>query len=220
MGTVARSQCTCGAQIRWKANEPESDEWALVAERDLPDELDHLSFGAVSTQGAFCPNAPLASGIYRVGRPMSRTGILHSVDAIEMLGETIAIVEESELLRGEPITVQESEGKVYGEAIDVGLSFVADLTGRVHTIQMHAAGHEGYEPFEGELPMGVQFSDTRDRVRHRLGVPTLMGEPTDVHSLGRMPAWDRYDGELVSVHLEYTLEGAGVRMVSVMLRNR
>src|SRR4051812_2974665 len=68
---------------------------------------------------------------YRVGRPMSRTGILHSVDAIEMLGEAIAIVEESELLRGERITVQESDGKVYGEAMDVGLSFVADLTGRV-----------------------------------------------------------------------------------------
>jgi hypothetical protein len=52
---MARSRCTCGHEVLWKADEPQSDEWLLVAAPDVPDDLDHLSLGAVTTQAAFCP---------------------------------------------------------------------------------------------------------------------------------------------------------------------
>jgi hypothetical protein len=39
---VARSRCTCGEQVLWKADEQQSDEWLLVAKPDLPDDLNDL----------------------------------------------------------------------------------------------------------------------------------------------------------------------------------
>lgn len=51
---MARSMCTCGAQVLWKADEPQSDEWLLVAKPDLPDDLDHVTLLGVSRQCAFC----------------------------------------------------------------------------------------------------------------------------------------------------------------------
>lgn len=53
---VARSLCTCGAQILWKADEARSDEWVLVAKPDVPDELDRVSLAGASTTGVFCPS--------------------------------------------------------------------------------------------------------------------------------------------------------------------
>lgn len=50
---MARSMCTCGNVILWKANEPESDEWCLIAKPDMPDDWDGV-FRA-STGCAFCP---------------------------------------------------------------------------------------------------------------------------------------------------------------------
>ena len=45
--------CTCGHVILWKADEPQSDEWFLIARPDLTDDLDGV-FRA-STGCAFCP---------------------------------------------------------------------------------------------------------------------------------------------------------------------
>lgn len=52
---MARSLCTCGQQIRWKADEPESDEWLLIGRPDLPDDLGWSTLQDVSTPAAFCP---------------------------------------------------------------------------------------------------------------------------------------------------------------------
>jgi hypothetical protein len=41
--------------LRWKADEPESDEWLLAAKPDLPDDLGWLSIVPASTTAAFCP---------------------------------------------------------------------------------------------------------------------------------------------------------------------
>jgi hypothetical protein len=51
---VARSRCSCGEILRWKADEPESDEWILVAKPDVPDEHDHATLAAVATSAAIC----------------------------------------------------------------------------------------------------------------------------------------------------------------------
>jgi hypothetical protein len=51
---MAKSKCTCGATILWKADEPQSDEWFLVARADVPDEIANLY--PASTPSAFCSN--------------------------------------------------------------------------------------------------------------------------------------------------------------------
>lgn len=44
--------CTCGSQVFWKADEPQSDEWLLIARKNLPD--DPVELLGVATQVAFC----------------------------------------------------------------------------------------------------------------------------------------------------------------------
>jgi hypothetical protein len=51
---MARSRCSCGSMILWKADEARSDEWLLIAKPDLPDELDRASLVPFATQAAFC----------------------------------------------------------------------------------------------------------------------------------------------------------------------
>jgi hypothetical protein len=50
---MARSRCTCGEQVLWKADEPQSDEWLMVAKPDLPDDLNALR-DHPPTDAAFC----------------------------------------------------------------------------------------------------------------------------------------------------------------------
>jgi len=49
---MARSRCTCGNTVLWKADEQQSDAWLLVPLSDLPD--DPLDVIGVGTQAAFC----------------------------------------------------------------------------------------------------------------------------------------------------------------------
>jgi len=56
-GYVAKTRCSCGATILWKADEPQSDEWLLVAKPDMPDDLnDPKSMLDATTDAAFCSN--------------------------------------------------------------------------------------------------------------------------------------------------------------------
>ncbi len=48
---MARSRCTCGEEIRWKADELSSDEWLLVPKRDA-----FVDFNGYAFDCAFCPS--------------------------------------------------------------------------------------------------------------------------------------------------------------------
>ena len=86
----------------------------------------------------------------------------------------------------------------------------------MRTLQLHRDGHEGYDGFAGEMPHGITFGHDAAAVRALLGEPTTSGQPTPVSGPRAMPRWDRYVlGDLV-LHVEYTLEGDGIRLVSLM----
>lgn len=51
---MARSQCTCGSQILWKADEPQSDEYFLIAKNKLPDPLLIQSLHDAAHHAAVC----------------------------------------------------------------------------------------------------------------------------------------------------------------------
>ncbi len=51
---MARSRCSCGAQILWKADEPSSDELLLIQKSALPDEVDHAALLGLSAEAARC----------------------------------------------------------------------------------------------------------------------------------------------------------------------
>jgi len=51
---MARSLCSCGEEILWKADEPQSDEWRLLAAPDIGGDP-WAALGAAAS-GAFCSN--------------------------------------------------------------------------------------------------------------------------------------------------------------------
>lgn len=116
----------------------------------------------------------------------------------------------------------ESEGgdaRIYADSLSAGMSLVAQLDeGLVHTIQLYAGGHHGHSQYRGPVPAGLGFDVARESVRARLGTPDASGEPSEVHPFGPMPAWDRYDLEAVSLHLEYQLDASGIRLISISRR--
>lgn len=52
---MARSPCTCGAPILWKADEPQSHEWLFAPLPDIPDDADVAWLYRWRTGAAFCP---------------------------------------------------------------------------------------------------------------------------------------------------------------------
>ncbi len=135
-----------------------------------------------------------------------------------LLGLRFEAIDWEQVGLGEPPIVEKIEGQFYLEVPSKGLSLVADDGAVVHTVQMHAAGHEGYSVFAGALPGGLEFSFGRLASRQLLGAPVASGEPTNIHPFGRTNAWDRWSpssGPII--HAQYASDEESIEMLSIML---
>ena len=56
-----------------------------------------------------------------------------------------------------------------------GINFVATFEGRVSAIQLFSEGYERFSQFQGVLPEGIRFGDSRHAARDRLGRPDESG---------------------------------------------
>ena len=94
-----------------------------------------------------------------------------------------------------------------------GLGYeVTHRKGRIETIFMYLSARDGYEPFRGRLIARLESADTRKEVISKLGPPTRSGTSDPAGSW----VWDRYDSDLVCIHIAYGEAGVGVRMVTLM----
>src|SRR5947209_3976964 len=95
-------------------------------------------------------------------------------DLSAILGVRLDEVINSSFVRslGEQPKTKLIHDRFYMDLPKSGITFVASLDGRVSSIQLHAAGYEGYNEFVGVLPGGVAFNDSRRAVRLRLGQPS------------------------------------------------
>lgn len=153
------------------------------------------------------------------------TNGLEGISMIEMpaslsslLGLKLDIVARSRFARslGEQPTTELIEDRFYMEFRESGVLIDADLEGDSRSIFFFAEGHQGYKGFAGCLPDGVTFSDSRSDVRNRLGTPTASGEGGSVPVFGTTPAWDRFDKDAYSLHLQYADDFQSVTQVTVM----
>ena len=55
---MAKQRCRCGETSFWKADEPHSDEWLMVAKSEVPEDLNDFYRGPIShtTSAALCSN--------------------------------------------------------------------------------------------------------------------------------------------------------------------
>jgi hypothetical protein len=139
------------------------------------------------------------------------------IDAMRLLGDPLAAADTSDL--ADEVVLETIDGRLYGEAVRSGLSFIVGGDGRVRTVHLHAEGHEGYVGFAGELPEGIRFDMSRAEVRSILGSPGASGEPRAVDFYGEAPAWDRFVLETAQVHVEYGPDQNSIQLVTLMLRD-
>lgn len=139
------------------------------------------------------------------------------LDALTFLGELPLTVESAPDFSDDPIVFESIEGRTYGGAPKAGLSLVVGDDGRIRTVHLHAAGHEGYASYVGVMPCGLRFEMSRADVRSILGSPTAFGEPRPIEHYGEGPAWDRFSMGTAQIHVEYRGDQRAIRLVTLML---
>ncbi len=115
------------------------------------------------------------------------------------------------------LTVETIEGRRYASRPDRGFSLVLDEDDRISTVQLYRHGHQGFSRYAGATPGGLSFEMDRAAVRGRLGPPLDSGAEKTLPLLGRMPAWDVFHVGACRLHVEYELDGRGVRLMSLSL---
>ena len=98
---------------------------------------------------------------------------------------------------------------VFGEH---GLELHCDSDESIHTIFLFADDHGGFDEGLSVVP----FSLTRDQTLEYFGVPTKSGERQHIPDLGEHCAWDRFERDGATVHIEYRLDCDQIRMITLM----
>ena len=111
--------------------------------------------------------------------------------------------------------VERIEDQSILEAPALGFSLILPDHKHIGAVHLYSQGHEGYSKFVGELPGGIQFSDTRAVVRQRLGSPARSGETKSVPLLGKIPPYDIYPLGDVTMRVQYDFGGERVLLVTL-----
>lgn len=109
-------------------------------------------------------------------------------------------------------SVDDEDGEVRYEYEGRGLELICDEQERVATIFFHADGEESL----AELP----FSLTRRQVHARLGAPAKTGEPRIDAILGAYGAWDRFERDGITLHVQYSAHNEMIEMLTIMRPDR
>lgn len=81
-----------------------------------------------------------------------------------------------------------------------GIVIHVDIGGRITNIEGHAGGPGASNRFRGELPMGMQWTDTREAAMAKLGDPDDSGDVAEDHAWGMA---HRIDNVFFSVMFSY-----------------
>lgn len=140
-------------------------------------------------------------------------------DLATMLGMPLIEVRKSlfaSSLKG-PSRTELIEDEFHMEFRNAGITFVGSFDGRVQAILLHAREHEEYQEYQGPLPEGIRFGDSRKKVRKALGEPTATGGGEMMPLLGeKAQQWDRYDWNSYSLHFEYAEGEKSIDLVTLM----
>jgi hypothetical protein len=134
----------------------------------------------------------------------------------ELLGRRYADLQFAPVLRG--VLVPDREKIVdqsYVSFPDLGISLVLPDDEVVSAVHLYSDQHDGFSGYAGELPNGLSFGMTKDEVRATFGDPDQSGPARDIHPFGMSPAWDSFVSDGRRIHVEYQLEGSGIRLVTI-----
>jgi hypothetical protein len=94
---------------------------------------------------------------------------------------------------------------------DGGAAIYLDRDERVTAIFFYGDVDEDHKYYDGILPKGLSFHDTKADVERKLGSPSASGTEKDT----RAP-WERFDFENYSAHVKFRPDFLAVNMVTLM----
>jgi len=100
---------------------------------------------------------------------------------------------------------------------DYGVSFMFNERACLEAIFFYSEGYEGHAGYVGSLPGGIDFHETKDAVRTKLGDPVSCGGG-EVGILGKLiPPWEQYDCGEYRMTTQYDSGNGGVNLVTVFV---
>lgn len=133
-----------------------------------------------------------------------------------LLGMTLAAMAQvTGLSKADLLQVERIGDQSVLECPARGFSLILPDHEHIGAVHLHSQGYEGYTRFGGELPVGMQFSDTRAIVRQRLGAPALSGEAKSVPVIGKVPPYDIYLVGEIKVRVQYDFDESRVLLVTL-----
>ena len=136
-----------------------------------------------------------------------------------LLGMNLEQVARSEfvLSLNEQPAIEKIEDRIYMALRISGVCFDAEASDcKIAAIFLYADGYEDYKGFAGTLPEGIAFSMSRRLLQKQLGVPSASGCGNMILFYGKAPAWDRFDRNEYSLHIQYDDDEASINLVTIM----
>jgi hypothetical protein len=139
-------------------------------------------------------------------------------DLLELLGKSeddpvfVEYCREIEKTGSRDVT----EDTEYIDYLKSGICFHVEPAIGVSTIFIYSEGHEEHRAFQGDIPNGLVFGQSREQVRSQF--PVLLKEGGgQIGMLGKkVPIWDLFLWKLNHVHVQYTDDLAVANMITLM----
>ena len=96
-----------------------------------------------------------------------------------------------------------------------GAALIFDDEPVLRAVQLYNEGHHGFRRFVWPLPFGLSLTLRPMQVRALLGPALQSGGDAALPVLGIVAKWDRFELAGFRLHIEYTLDAAAVRMITL-----
>ena len=162
----------------------------------------HVPAGRASPPGPEKPDLLLG------GIPRLKGNVMQN-NLIGMLGMPLDEIAQSAFIRSltDNPNVEQIHDSLHMTLPASGVEFTAEIDGGVSAIHIHAEAFQGYRGFQGDLPEGIKFSDSRKTIQDKLGKPSASDTGAVVAFFGKALQWDRFDRADHILHIQYADDG-------------
>jgi hypothetical protein len=103
----------------------------------------------------------------------------------------------------------------YLSSYEAGIQFPLTKKHKIDAIHLFNGTFEGFCRYQGPFPADLDFTATRERVRAKLGQPSMTAEAGGVGIMAIEFAFDRFEDDQFYVRYQYEAEGGDVRLITL-----
>lgn len=137
-----------------------------------------------------------------------------------LLSQSVSVLLSAEPFRAWPVerSVEDDleEPVIHYVFPSHGMELQCDAEYRISAIHLYRDEYGGFD----QSLLDISFSSGAEDIARLMGVPSKIGDRMVDPILGEYGAWSRFDYSNHSVHIEYTVCGDGIRMITLIRKDR